>query len=71
MAANTLFVGASNFEAGFAAGLNLPIIWSVRSDCLDALHFDTRQYPHIVWSTPQELRAQLQDRIEALLGRVR
>src|SRR4051794_30304544 len=60
--------GGVYYEAGFAFGVGLPIIWSVRSDCLDALHFDTRQYPHIVWRTPQELRTQLQDRIEALLG---
>jgi hypothetical protein len=61
--------GGVYYEAGFAFGVGLPIIWSVRSDCLDALHFDTRQYPHIVWRTPQELRTELQDRIEALLGR--
>jgi hypothetical protein len=61
--------GGVYFEAGFAHGLNLPIIWSVRRDCFEALHFDTRQYPHILWREPEDLRAQLQDRIEALLGR--
>ena len=32
------------FEAGFALGLNLPVIWSCREDDIDNLHFDIRQY---------------------------
>ena len=28
-------------------------------DWFDLVAFDTRQYPHIVWSTPRDLRSQL------------
>ena len=31
------------FEAGLAAGMGRPVIWSCRSDLLAAGHFDTRQ----------------------------
>lgn len=39
--------GGVYFEAGFAMGLNIPIIWTCKDTSLDDLHFDTRQYPHI------------------------
>jgi nucleoside 2-deoxyribosyltransferase len=58
------------FEAGFALGLGLSVIWTVRGDNVDKLNFDTRQYRHIVWSTPEGLRAELQARIEANIPRV-
>lgn len=35
------------FEAGYAIGLGLPVLWSVRKDNLENVHFDTRQYNHI------------------------
>jgi nucleoside 2-deoxyribosyltransferase len=53
------------FEAGLAAGLGLPVIWTVRDTDLDAVHFDTRQYNHIVWKEPAELRSRLHDRVLA------
>jgi nucleoside 2-deoxyribosyltransferase len=53
------------FEAGYALGLGLTVIWTCRQDCIDAVHFDTRQYNHIVWTTPAELRSRLSDRIAA------
>ena len=56
------------YEAGFAQGLGLEVIWCCREDWMDQLHFDTRQYPHIVWSTPENLHMQLKTRIEALIG---
>lgn len=55
------------FEAGFALGLGIPVIWTCHKDHIDELHFDTRQYNHIVWSTPEDLREQLLNRIEATL----
>jgi hypothetical protein len=58
--------GGVYFEAGFAFGLGLPVIWSCRSDCIDLVHFDTRQYNHIVWSDPDELKNALVNRIRAL-----
>ena len=40
------------FEAGFAMALGLPVIWSCREDDLKNVHFDTRQYNHVVWNDP-------------------
>jgi nucleoside 2-deoxyribosyltransferase len=41
--------GGVYYEAGFARGLNKHVISTVRQDCVDNLHFDTRQFPHIIW----------------------
>ncbi|MBC6429134.1 MAG: hypothetical protein GDA55_07925 [Cellvibrionales bacterium] len=41
--------GGVYYEAGFAHGLNRHVIFTVREDCVKNLHFDTRQYNHIVW----------------------
>ena len=60
--------GGVYYEAGFAYGLGLPVIYSCRKDMVDKLHFDTRQYYHIIWGTPEELRDNLAQRIEALIG---
>ena len=57
--------GGVYFEAGFAMGLGIPVIFTCRDDMVDKLHFDTRQYAHIVWTNPDDLRLQLQARIEA------
>jgi hypothetical protein len=61
--------GGVYFEAGFAMGLALPVIWTCRKDALGDLHFDTRQYNFIDWETPGELANRLQKRIEAVIGR--
>lgn len=53
------------FEAGFALGLGIPLIWTCRKDELEKAHFDTRQYNHIDWETPEDLRVRLEDRIAA------
>jgi hypothetical protein len=60
--------GGVYYEAGFAHGLAIPAIFTCRMDCLDRVHFDTRQYNHIVWSTPEGLRLLLAQRISATLG---
>ena len=60
--------GGVYYEAGFAYGLGLDVIYSCRKDMVDQLHFDTRQYYHIVWEAPEELRDGLAHRIEALIG---
>jgi nucleoside 2-deoxyribosyltransferase len=54
------------FEAGFALALGKTVIWSVRSNHIRRVHFDTRQYNHIVWKDPKDLRTRLRDRIQAL-----
>lgn len=53
------------FEAGFALGLGIPVIWTCHKDHMDRAHFDTRQYNHIVWDTPEDLKVKLKHRIEA------
>ncbi len=57
------------FEAGFAMGLGLPVIWTCREDEIDACHFDTRQYNHITWKDADELHQKLKDRILATIGK--
>ena len=62
--------GGVYYEAGFAHGLGLPVIFTCRKDMIDRglIHFDTRQYNHIVWETPDELRERLAERIAATIG---
>ena len=56
------------FEAGLALGLGKTVIWAVRSDELERVHFDTRQFAHIVWNSPEDLRAKLRDVVVAVVG---
>lgn len=60
--------GGVYFEAGFALGLGIPVIWTCRKDDFAGLHFDIRQYNCIDWEDVQDLALRLQVRIEALLG---
>lgn len=60
--------GGVYYEAGLAQGIGIPVIWSVREDCLDYVHFDTRQFAHIVWKDPLDLRDRLKNRIRAVIG---
>ena len=60
--------GGVYYEAGFAHGLNMPVIFTCRKDAIDNVHFDTRQYNHIVWETPEDLRDKLAKRIAATIG---
>lgn len=59
------------FEAGFAMGSGIPVIWTCNETYIDAEEaaFDTRQYNHIVWATPDELYEKLLNRINALYPR--
>lgn len=59
--------GGVYFEAGFAMGLDIPVVWTCRADAIDRAHFDTRQYNHIVWDGPDDLCEKLRARIEATL----
>ena len=62
--------GGVYFEAGFAYGLDIPVIYTCREDMVDKLHFDTRQYAHIVWETDKkdQFRTELRNRILARIG---
>lgn len=55
------------FEAGYGMALGLPVIWCCRDDDKGNIHFDTRQYNHILWHQPADLREQLLDRIRATI----
>jgi nucleoside 2-deoxyribosyltransferase len=56
------------FEAGYALGHGIPVIWTCHADDIDKAHFDTRQYNHIVWNTARDLRERLWRRIKVLVG---
>ncbi len=60
--------GGVYFEAGFAYGLGIPVIYACRKNMVNKLHFDTRQYAHIVWDNPETLRSELRSRILARIG---
>lgn len=55
------------FEAGYALGLGRPVIWTCRRDRAADMHFDTRQYNHILWDTAADLGDQLYYRIVATI----
>ena len=65
--------GGVFYEAGFAHGLGLPVIWTVKQDVADVenvSHFDVRQFNQIRWSGDlEEANQRLQNRIEATLGK--
>lgn len=62
--------GGVYFEAGFALGLGIQVIWTVREEDLKGVHFDNRQYNFLQWSMDDlpSFRKALQSRIEATLG---
>lgn len=60
--------GGVYYEAGFAHGLNIPVIFTCRAEAMKDVHFDTRQYNHIAWNDTDELRSLLAKRISATLG---
>ena len=60
--------GGVYYEAGFAQGLDIQVIWTCHEDSIDFVHFDTRQYNHIVWSSPEDLCKRLKARIKAVIG---
>lgn len=55
------------YEAGFAQGLGIPVIWVVDETDVKNLHFDTRQYNHITYKDAEDLRVKLRARIEATI----
>lgn len=62
--------GGVYFEAGFALGLGLQVIWTIRDDELEKVHFDNRQYNFLQWNHDDlpSFKKALQGRIEATLG---
>lgn len=56
------------YEAGYAHGLGIPVIWCVNRGDLENVHFDTRQYNHVLWDNVEELKGQLRSYILATIG---
>ena len=58
--------GSVYYEAGFAHGLNIPVIFTAREGTKP--HFDTSTYPHIFWNRDNlpAFRTALTNRILAL-----
>jgi len=55
------------FEAGFAQGLGLKVIWTCKKDQEKELKFDTRQYNHILWEDKNDLKVKLINKIRAVI----
>jgi hypothetical protein len=58
------------FEAGLALGLGRIVIFSCREDEIrdKKVHFDTRQYNHVVWKDAADLRVRLERRMRGTLA---
>jgi hypothetical protein len=56
------------YEAGYAMGLGIPVIWCCKESAVARCHFDTRQFNHILWKTPADLQKSLSNRILATIG---
>lgn len=56
------------FEAGFALGLQKPVIYLCHKDDFENTHFDTNHYPHIIYESLEELTAKLRTKIEAWIN---
>jgi len=59
------------FEAGFATGLGVPIVWTCREGNESDMTFDTRQIEHILWKDPADLKSRLVAKLTArgLIGK--
>lgn len=55
------------FEAGYALALGIPVIWCCKSDDLNNVHFDTRQYNHVVWNNEEDLFEKMSNRIKGTI----
>ena len=62
--------GGVYYEAGFAHGLGIEVIFTCREDVVNKIHFDTRQYNHITWKEQElsKLKIALKNRISAVIG---
>lgn len=56
------------FEAGYALGRGLPVIYLCHKDWFQETHFDTNHFPHIVYENIQAMEKQLVDRIFAWIS---
>jgi hypothetical protein len=52
------------FEAGFAMGMRIPVIWTCRKSDVQDICFDANHYPFILWETPKELAEKIVNRLK-------
>ena len=60
--------GSVYYEAGFAHGLEIPVIFTCCKNSPGKVHFDIRQYSCIYWNSTEELQERLARRIRANFG---
>lgn len=70
--------GGVYYEAGFARGLGIPVIFTCRKNekkedkkedkVKQEVHFDVDHYNRIIWENPEDLRSKLAQRISAVIG---
>ena len=59
--------GGVYYEAGFANGLNIPVIHMCKKEELKKVHFDVNHRNIIDWKTGEELYERLLNRIKATI----
>ena len=57
------------YEAGYAEGRNLTVIYVVKEEEMQNVHFDTKHINHITWKDTSELRTKLINRINAVINK--
>lgn len=57
------------FEAGYALGMGIPVIWTCGKKDRKKAHFDTEHFNHIFWEDTDELQSRLSLRIDATIGK--
>lgn len=57
------------FEAGYAKGLTLPVIYTIKRDDLKNAHFDVKHLNIITWDSPEDLEEKLKYRIKSTIKR--
>jgi transcription initiation factor TFIIIB Brf1 subunit/transcription initiation factor TFIIB len=62
--------GGVYFEAGYALGRGIPVIWTCKKSDMANLHFDIRQYNTIDWENEEDLKKRLYQRIRATIGEI-
>ena len=58
---------SQSVNAGYAMGMNIPIIWTCQESHEKEMSFDTRQFPHIIWKDKDDLVKQVIDRIKVII----
>lgn len=55
------------YEAGFARGMKIPVIWTCRKSDFENICFDVSHDPFIVWDDPVDLADKIVKRLKAIL----